>query len=316
MSQAEDQALFDSREAEKKSLGIVSEPSEEEKTETQEKEPETKKEEETPVVKDEEEEETESDEDEEESDDDSEDDEESEPTHTSSRDVIKKIKSGFKAKIAELEGKLNEAITATKKNEVIEDIDKYIEEQATALEVKPEVLKKLMQVQDSIFEKKYGGKLKELDEFQKAREAVDGEKFMQEQAKIFNDEWVKTEPIIKQRFPNASAEHLEAVKAEMDKLAHTEVYSKLPLAKIFGAELDTFSKVLDIPSKKTFETGRRNTATDQSEEFEGLGDITGKSPAELAQLEARRNAHMESYDRDKLELTTRDEMGNIVKKLV
>lgn len=320
----QDERLFNERQEALKDIGGEIAPNEEESkdesAESQENEPEKKEE-----VEEESEEETEenSDEDEDdESEDEEEDDEdeteegdETETTRDFPKDSIKDMKRSFKAEIKKLEDELKAAKTPKEKTEITGDIDKFIEEQAKALGVKPEVLKKLGEVTDKMFEAKYGDKIKKIDEFEQERTKVKDTQFAQDQKQIFDTEWGKTAPIIKEKFPNATDEQVKEAQKVMDKLAHSKEYHVLPMNKILNAEIDVFTKILHNPSKKGLETGRKS-GSEQDNDFEGVGDLTNKSPSEVEQIEARRAAHLNSFERDKMTLTSQDESGQIIRRQV
>ena len=320
MSAQEEQALFDAREAEKQALGIVSEPIAEEtpNVETPENKPEVKEEE---VTKTKEESEEEPDpegdlpEEEEEIEEETDEEETPESTRVAPMDSIKELKSSYKAQIKALEAKLEEAMSSKGKEEAISDINKFIEEKASKLGLNPEILKELSEINDKVFENKYGDKIKKIDEYEQSKQANEDQKFKSEQEQIFNTEWNATKPVIEERFKNISPEQAEKAKALMDKLSHSREYHLLPMEEIFNAKSKEFEKILYTPNGKAFETGR-NLRPTPTEEFEGVGDISNKTPGEVEAIEQRRNAHMASFEREKMMLTSQDQDGNIIRREV
>jgi len=321
----DEQKLFDARQAEKEALGISSPAEETEKKD--EKEP---KEEETEAKSEEEEseeEESEEDESEEEeiADDDSEEEEDSEdeeeeesskPTRAPSKDDFKSMKREYKDEIRKLKDELAKAKTPQERKEVIEDLDKYMSERAQKLGLKPEVLKELTEISEKAFEKKYGDKLKKIDEFEKFNESRTKEEALKQDEQVFNSEWGKTEAAIKSEYPNATPEQIASARKEMDRLAHSKDYHMFPMDYILYREKTKFEKVLFSPNKRSFETGRPSRSPERKE-FEGMpSDLSDMTPAQVEQFEKERNEHMSTYGRDAMILTTKDNDGNIVQRKV
>jgi hypothetical protein len=242
-----------------------------------------------------------------------EDESEEEPTHVSPKD-FKEMKRTFKTQIKELEGKLKEATSKKETTEAVADFDKFVEEKAKKLNLKPEVLKELNEITDKLVEHKLGAKLKDLDAMKQAHEATVVKEAEKQQLEIFNTEWTIAEKELKTQYPNATPEQVAETKKLMDDLAHSKKYHKYPMDFIVFKEREKIDKILFSPNKKSFETGKNNP-NDRGEDT--LSELPAEpTPAQIEAYERNRRNIMGNANDERMTLTSRDDNGNVIQREV
>lgn len=330
----ETEALRGNIDQEKKDLGIVDEAEESDAEKADDKSTEddkSKKDEsaedadkDADSEKDSDEEESddeESDEDSEKEDDadaDDEDEEADDSEHVPQND-IKAMKNSYKGIIKDLKQKLADATTGKDKKEINDDaeqdIEKLVLDKAKELNVKPDVLKSILDLAN----KSVAGKLKKLDEISTTYEKQNVERFNQEQETIFNTEWSKTLPVFKKDFPNATDEQVKIARNLADKLAHSKAYHRYDMDYIVFKEKAQFDKILFSPKKNTFESAGNTANADAGEDMEESTDFSNASdlsPAEFERREKAREKVLEGSPRETLTLRTHDEKGRMVTKQI
>lgn len=185
----------------------------------------------------------------------------------------KRQRETAEAKTQELEAKILELskdtskITKEQKEEIADDYKKLAEEH----NVDPEFLVKL----EKSFMKKLGIDPAAITKKIESIEARETAAFQeQEYAKEFDKDIT---PLVKAEFPGISDEALKEVKDKLHELAFSDVYEKVPLAKIFKAEKDGFK--VHVPKKeKSAEGGGSGKAhTTAVIDFENMDEETFKN---------------------------------------
>lgn len=330
----EEQAAFESVQAEKKELGIVDEA--EEKEESTESKEDEKSEEDGEISKKEEvDEEDDSDEDKsdkkDKSEDDSEDDDEESDDDEEARHPRKQVsirefkdyKKTLKAELqADFDAKYEKLVQESKKpdsdGKKSNVLETDIEALAKELNFDKEKTRKIIEVARKGLELSPEDRAM-LDEFKDSREYIKQKKdqdFRRDQEAIFNGEWGALQKTLKEQYPNASDEQISKAKAEMDKLSHEEKYHKLDLGEILAAKKQSFDKVLFSPKKATFESGRPHAHEDDSDEDLSATPekISKMTPAQFDAFEKRREAAFEDGGREKMRITTTDDRGRTVER--
>ncbi len=105
------------------------------------------------------------------------------------------------------------------------------------------------------------------------------------EAQMFNDEFEKTVPSLKNLFPNVNDDELKAMKAQLDTLSHTKEWHDKDLEYIAYKHKDTLSAVVS-PKKRGMESKGRKQVEGSSFEFDPTADYASLSPQEKKQWEA------------------------------
>lgn len=103
---------------------------------------------------------------------------------------------------------------------------------------------------------------------------------------LFEDEFQKSTPKLKELFPTVSPEELTAIKGELDTIAHTKEWHDKSLAYIAFEHKDTLSALVS-PKKRGMEgNARKQDAAPNSFEFDPNADYSTMTPKEREQWEA------------------------------
>lgn len=338
----EDEKAFEAIQAEKAEIGIADEPKEDEAEKSDEatdadkqedgKEEDAKDDAEAEDDKEsdksdekeededsEEESDEEADEDDEESEEEAEsDEEEANPPKAVSPKAFKDFKKTLRAELeADYEKKLETFKTEhSKENPAKKDTtvsEEDIQALAKELNFDPEKTKKIIAIARKGLEATEEDRQFIADQ-KKFFEAEKEKSFFKEQEAIFNGEWGAVLPSIKSMFPNASDEQIAQVKAEVDKLSHTEKYHKTDLDYIVFKEKARFEKIAFSPKQKTFESGRPQAKTEEDFDGSAPANIADMTPAQFADYEKKREKYLSDAPQEKMRITTRDDRGRSVQR--
>ena len=101
---------------------------------------------------------------------------------------------------------------------------------------------------------------------------------------MFEEEYQRTIPTLKELLPGASDDELNAVKKELDRISHTEEYHDKDLEYIAWKHKDTLSTLIS-PKKRGMERKGRTDVQEESFDFDPNADLSRMSPKELDQWE-------------------------------
>lgn len=338
----EDQKAFEAVQAEKAEAGIPTdegsekeEGADEERPEASEKNEEGKEEESGDEVEEESEEKSDDDAEDDAVEEESKEDEESDedddaPPEKISPKAYKDLKRGLKA---DYEKKLDAFKAEYAKNNPNSDKGKELEADVKALAKElnfdEDKTRKLIETARKGLEMTPEDRqfIKDQKEYFEKQKNVD---FKREQESIFNGEWGAALPAIKAQYPNATEEQLAKAKTALDVISHSEKYHNLDMSdivKIFGDKefkykdkdgkvqtLPPLSKTLFSPKNKSFESGRPTTAVDDDFDPSAPVNLSDMTPAQFAEFEKKREAHLSDGPRPKVKVTSRDDRGRIVER--
>lgn len=201
--------------------------------------------------------------------------------------------------------KLKEEMSKTAPNETkTDDLEEEVAKLAKDLDFDPDKIKKIIEVARKGMELSAEDKL--------TLQNIKEQKEVQEQEKIFNEEW-QTLPL-KEQFPNASKEQLDKAKETMDELAHSEKYHDMDMDYILFKEKDKFSEILFSPKQKTFESGKLVPTSEENDEFPEFNP--NMTPAQFEAFEKKRNKASENMGKEKVLVRTTDDSGRSVERFV
>ena len=189
------------------------------------------------------------------------------------REQAESERDALKAQLASL----NASSSPQDRQDAVDSIEKFAEKTGAD----PEALKELKRfiLQDvpkapSVDE----NVLKGINEFQewKKQNSVAIEKQM------FEQEFSKTLPTVKELFPTASQEEIETIKKEVDKLAHTDAYHDKELDYVLFKNKGTLSQMIS-PKKRGMEPSKRSAPEASTESFDPTADPSQMSPKQRAQ---------------------------------
>ena len=214
------------------------------------------------------------------------------------------LQKDFDQKLEKMRAELNKT---TPNAEKADDLEEDVNALAKELDFDPDKVRRIIETARKGLQLSPEDK-QALEEFKASK----SEREEREQEVEFNNEWA-TLPI-KQQFPNASEEQLQAAKEKMDELAHSEKYHEYEMDYILFREKETFDKLLFSPKQRTFESGRLAPSSDDSEDFPEFNP--NMTPAQFEKFEKQRAKATENLGRDKMLLRTTDDMGRSVEKWV
>lgn len=121
---------------------------------------------------------------------------------------------------------------------------------------------------------------KDLEEFKawKAQNSASIEKQM------FEQEFQKVTPTLKELFPTASAEEITSLKSELDKLSHTKEYHDKDLDYVAFKNKEKLSAFIS-PKKRGIEGKSKKDIQEESFDFDPNADYSKLSPAEKVKWE-------------------------------
>ena len=274
----EDKAILDNLAKEKAKLGIVDD--EPEKISSDDS---TDKEQEEEVDEEESEDDEESEEDEDDDDEESSDKSKLPPKSVPIKDH-KKLKQDFrtykeetKTKLLELEetlAKYKDVDTEKEKAQLDEEVKAIAEE----LDVPEESLKKIIDLARK--------GLKPAEEIIKVEDtpAID----LEQEQKLFTEEWNNAVLAIKKQFPNATESQLARVKKEIDTIAHSKEFHQYDIDYVIFKNSDVLAKHLESPRKKGLDstiTGRQSE--DGEREYKPISDVSKMSKSQILEHEKR-----------------------------
>jgi hypothetical protein len=102
---------------------------------------------------------------------------------------------------------------------------------------------------------------------------------------LFEDEFKKVTPTLKEMFPKISDDELSTVKTKLDEISHSKDYYDKEIDYVVFKNKDTLNALVS-PKKRGMETkGRKEVAEDSSFEFDPNADYTKMSLKEREQWE-------------------------------
>lgn len=101
---------------------------------------------------------------------------------------------------------------------------------------------------------------------------------------MFNDEFEKVLPSLKQQYPTASAEEMSAIKKELDAISHTKDWHDKDLDYVAFKNADKLSALVS-PKKRGMESKGRKDVEAIEYEFDPNADYAKMSPKERVQWE-------------------------------
>lgn len=123
--------------------------------------------------------------------------------------------------------------------------------------------------------------VKKLEQFEAWR--ATNEKAMEKTA--FDNEFSATIPQLKEYFPSISDAEMEAVKAEVDKIAHSKEWHDKDLDYVLFKNQEVLGKLI-TPHKRTLESKGRKDVERSETDFNPSPDLANMTPTELSAWEA------------------------------
>jgi hypothetical protein len=109
------------------------------------------------------------------------------------------------------------------------------------------------------------------------------QKVMEKQ--LFEEEFRSTVPTLKDMFPSASDEELDAMKGKLDELAHTKDFHDKSLDYVAFKHRTQLEQLVS-PKKRGLEPRSRQEATEESFDFDPNADLSKMTPKQLEKWEA------------------------------
>lgn len=201
-------------------------------------------------------------------------------------------------------GKIDETTT--------EHLEDDIEALAKELDFDPAKTRKLIEVARKGVQTLSPEDKQALDEYKADKASRTQQAEEKEQQQIFETEWTGVLPSLKTQFPNATSEQIEAAKAQLDELAHSEKYHQTDLDYVLFKEREAISKTLFSPKRATFESARPVAVETDTDEWPEI--TANMTPNQIASAEKKRERIMSAMPGDKLRITTRDDSGKVVER--
>lgn len=101
---------------------------------------------------------------------------------------------------------------------------------------------------------------------------------------MFDEEFTKTTPALKNFFPKITDEELIAVKKELDVISHTKEYHDKELEYVAYKNLEKLTKLVS-PKKRGMEGKERKDVDESSTEFDANADLSKMTPKERSEWE-------------------------------
>ena len=205
------------------------------------------------------------------------------------REQAEKERDELKSKISALE----KAKTPEEKKNALDEFDEFAKE----INADPEALKKMrdMFLKGFTIPESLKKDLEELKEW-KAEQSKDREARAQESAvKQFEDEFVKTLPVLKSYFPKATDEEMTAIKKELDKISHSKGWNDKDLEYIAFKHKATLEALVS-PKKRGMEGTEHKDDGVVDTDFDPNADYSKMSPAEKEVWEKKYNAFMKKNE--------------------
>lgn len=102
---------------------------------------------------------------------------------------------------------------------------------------------------------------------------------------LFEKDFKASLPALKEIFPKASSEEFDAIKAELDKLAHTPEFHDKDLDYIAFKHKETLGALVS-PKKRGMESNQKREGGETSYEFDPTADLASMTPDERVKWEA------------------------------
>ena len=193
----------------------------------------------------------------------------------------RELREQREADIAELQNKLDElskANTTPKESEAKDELTEYAEK----IGADPQAIRTLIELARKGMKPELPESVvKDLQEFQQWK--AENSKALEQQA--FEREFNEALPAIKELFPTANEEELQAIKGEIDKLSHTKEFHDKSLDYVAFKKRNTLNALVS-PRKRGPERKGRADTSETEFEFDPNVDISTLSPAEYEKWEA------------------------------
>jgi hypothetical protein len=151
-----------------------------------------------------------------------------------------------------------------------------------------------------------------LEDYRADKAAREAKALEDEQNQIFETEFAGILPALQKEYPNASPEQIALAKARIDELSHSEKYHETDLDYVLFKEKEEIGKILFSPKKATFEAPRTAPVAESEDEWpEITADMT---PNQMLAAEKKRQRMIDAMPKEKMRITTRDDMGRIVER--
>jgi len=191
------------------------------------------------------------------------------------------MKSDFDNQMSTLQKKVEELssdknMSASEKSEITDEIESIANEFGLD-DANRSLIKKL--------EKAILSKVKIPDNISKKVEELENEKLILAQQKQFDSEYSgDILPFINEKYPNITKDSLSEIKSKLEELAYDERYLRIPLKKIFKAEMDDFS-FSENPNKQGVESGKSGQNRSEAIDFDRMDEDTFSKLTPDQQLE-------------------------------
>lgn len=102
---------------------------------------------------------------------------------------------------------------------------------------------------------------------------------------LFEDEFKKVTPSLKEMFPTASDEEMEVIKAKLDEVSHSKAYHDKELDYVAYKERTTLQELVS-PKKRGLEPKSRRETEEESFDFDPNADYSKMTPKQREAWEA------------------------------
>lgn len=169
---------------------------------------------------------------------------------------------------------LSKAGTSSEREDATEDAVAYAEK----IGADPDLVKRIIEDARKGFESKPDESLqKDLNEFKVWK--TQNQQSINKQ--MFDDEFTKTLPTLKEMFPSANVEEINAIKQSVDAVSHTEDWHDKDLDYIIFKHKEQLGALI-TPKKRGMETKGRTQTEQQSSDFDPMADVSSMSPKQRA----------------------------------
>lgn len=207
----------------------------------------------------------------------------------SENELLKQQAADNATVIADLTKKLEAAVTPAEKQEVSDDIKALADELGTT----PEQMAKLADYVTKKVQPQAANPVSPLSDDDKAALARVRETDARLAAETaFKEELTTFTPKLKEEFPDAQDTDMQAVTAEIDRLAHLPAYHDKPLAFILWENKAKLAKLVS-PKRPSIGDGGTKQPSVPIPEADTVDYSEGVTPAGLSKSEARRPSNIE-----------------------
>lgn len=198
----------------------------------------------------------------------------------------RELREKAEAELEDLRAKLAERSTATTPQEATQETVDELEAFAQEAGADPAFVKRLSdliqkRVQPKEVDTSIQEGIAEFKEWQKTQSAL-------ADAQQFETEFKQSLPAIKELYPSASEQELEAIKSKIDEYAHTERYHDKEIDYIVFKEKASLSKLVS-PKKRGMESKGTYDSPETETEFDPNADISKMTPKQQEEWEKQYN---------------------------